>query len=107
VSIKPIDHNLTSINSLYQSKDKQQDFNKVKDTNTFLQNNSKVEIERDMSKIKNAEETLGKKIAEDGGKKSSSQEKSNKRQKKNKPNTEKDKVPINEEGKGLKLDLFI
>lgn len=106
MSIKPIDHNLTYNNTIYQSKDKQNDFNRSKETNAFLQNHEKSQIKRNMKKINDTEHTLGKKITKENNHESSGKKFS--RKKKDKEIIKLDSEKVKEEkGKGQKIDLLI
>lgn len=113
MSIKPIDYHLSFNNTIYESKEKQNDFNKIRDTNTFLQHDHKNKIDRDMKRIQQSKESEGKKINRenkqnrDSGKNSKDHSKrQNSKKLLNNPNDE-NKTSNNYMTKGHKLDIFI
>ncbi|WP_144414753.1 hypothetical protein [Clostridium aceticum] len=91
-----------------ESKEKQNDFNKIKDTNAFLQNTEKHQIEQNKNKVKHSEHTEGKKIAKDQKQHSQNKEDKRKTSKKSlKKATEQSDKTIGPKETGQKLDVFI
>ncbi len=108
MSIKPIDFHLTYANTINESKNKQVDFNRVKDTNQYMQNKQEAEVQRNKERIIQSEESKGKKINQEQAKEKSS--KQGKGKKKRQSQEQQDKKPDtikNADSKGLKIDIMI
>lgn len=110
MTIKPIDFHLSFNNTIYESKDKQNDFNRIKDTNAFLQNHQKNEIERSKNKIQHTEHTEGKKINKEDSQDSKNNKRRNGSKKSSKSlnsHSENNEKSRDLDKKGQKLDIFI
>jgi len=107
MSIRPIDHNMTYHNTIYQSQDKQKDFNKSKETNAFLQSYEDNQVKRNMNKIANTENTSGKTISKENNKQSNKKKFSNKENNNSTKDKNKGNKKIKEENKGQKIDVLI
>ncbi|SDK46346.1 hypothetical protein [Natronincola ferrireducens] len=111
MSIKPIDYHLTMKNIIYEAKDKHNDFNRIKETNAYLQNNEKIEFQRNKNRIKQTEETEGKKINNENKQQSKEQKKKSPCNRKTQDDcmqkeSKSSKVAI-DGNKGIKIDIFI
>lgn len=105
MSIKPIDHQTTLINSINESKVKHTEFQKIKDNAQHLQFDLQNQIKRDQKKVSNSEHCNQKRIDKKNKDQSQNKNKNRKKKKRNneiqKPKQESKKV------KGQNLDIFI
>lgn len=108
MSIKPIDFHLTYASTINESKAKQVDFNKVKDTNQLMQNKQEAEVERNKTRIIESEESKGKKINQENPK-DHNQNKGKDSKRRQAASKEKEERPPlkNSDSKGLKIDIMI
>lgn len=111
MSIKPIDYHLSFNRTIYESRDKQNDFNKIRDNNAFLQGDIKNETERKKTQVQETEHTEHKRIKDDNkNDEDKKQYKGNNRKGKKKANIKKlsdDNKIKHGMKKGNKLDVFI
>ncbi|SES68056.1 hypothetical protein SAMN05660297_00220 [Natronincola peptidivorans] len=106
MAIKPIDSHLTYNNTIHQSKEKQNDFNRIKDTTTFLQNDQKNEIERNRNKIQHTEHLEEKKVNNQNKQQSKKHKNHKNKEKKNKSSKNKEKMESDPK-RGRKIDIFV
>ncbi|GAB6088209.1 hypothetical protein [Alkaliphilus crotonatoxidans] len=108
MSIKPIDFHLTYANTINESKNKQVDFNRVKDTNQYVQHQQEAEVQRNKERIVQSEESKGKKINQEQAKEQNPKENKGKKKKQAEGRVKKKADPLKgADSKGLKIDIMI
>jgi|GEM_PF-4719321 len=104
MSIRPIDFHVTYANTVNESKVKQNDFNRHKEVNSFVEHQQAVEYEKNKKKVVNTEATQEKKVKPDDRQRQHWQQGS----KKKRDDREKDEsLSKKGETKGLKIDIMI
>lgn len=108
MSIRPIDFHATYSNTVNESKIKQNDLNRTKDTSNFAQYQQAAEVEKNKKRIVDTEKTLNKRVRPEDKKQPTDWEKE-KGKEKDKDNKKEDQDPISKKGetKGLKIDIMI
>lgn len=108
MSIKPIDFHLTYASTVKESKVKQDDFNKPKDNNQYLQVKTNQETEKKLQRSQNTEETNKKNISQEDKDRGSNQYQGKKKKKSNNNYQDpKDNKPKPKRGIGDKIDIMI
>ncbi len=116
MAIKPIDYNLSFNKTVYESKEKQNDFNRLRDNNAYLQNHLNSEINRKKQRIQKSEEMEHKKVRADDkeerdrkqkGFNNDAEENPTRRNEKGDIKTNKTRGKAIRGEKGYKLDVFI
>ncbi len=102
MSIRPIDHQISALNTVTEAKNQQNQQNKGHAINASMQDNMQSEVERNRTRVIQSDHTQGNKVDPDGQQKrdqDSNQRKKNKKQTKQKS--------AKEEFKGNRLDVRI
>jgi len=108
MSIKPIDFHLTYASSVKESRVKQNDLNRPRENEQYLQVKTSHEIEKKLRRAQSSEETNKKNISKKEKDRGSNNYKGKKRQHKENENDEnKDTKPIAKKGIGDKFDIMI
>lgn len=104
MSIKPIELQLSTLNTVHEAKQQQDHQNKGQLVNQSMQENLKSEVERNQSKVITADSAQGSLVDPDQEKeKEPFNKKNNQQNKKNQPKEE----PVKEANKGIRLDVRI
>ncbi|RQD67782.1 MAG: hypothetical protein D5S00_09775 [Tindallia sp. MSAO_Bac2] len=105
MTIKPIDQQITVLNSVQESKNQHHQNNRAHNTNQFIQGQNQNDVEKNKSRITSYDESQGQKVKSDEKKEQNQQHQSgNKKKKKDNP----DKEQTNKDnGKGSLLDIKI
>ncbi|SDY91017.1 hypothetical protein [Tindallia californiensis] len=106
MTIKPIDQQITVLNSVQESKNQQNQNNRAHTTNQFIQGQQQIETEKDKTRITEYDETQGQKINQDS-KKNNHNSKQQKKRKKKKGKNDLDEESFESEKKGTRLDIKI
>ncbi|WP_165913613.1 hypothetical protein [Serpentinicella alkaliphila] len=99
MSIRPIEYQSSLLNSVNEAKNRHVDYNKLKETNQYLQVQLQNEVKRNQKKVVNTHECIKKKVDDDKKEHSQKREEKDHKGKKNS-----DKIV---KTKGHNLDIFI
>lgn len=108
MSIRPIDFHATYSNTVNESKIKQNDLNRAKDTSTYAQYQQVAEVEKNKKRIVDTEKTLKKRVRPEDKKQPTDWEKG-KGKEEDKDRKKEKGEPLSSKGKtkGLKIDIMI
>lgn len=106
MSIRPIDFHATYTNTVNESKAKQNELNRTKETSSFAQYQQALEVEKNKKRIVDTEKTLNKKVKPEDKKQPSDWQQKNGKEKDRKKEEE-EAVCKKGETKGLKIDIMI
>ncbi|MEN1759420.1 hypothetical protein [Anoxynatronum sibiricum] len=101
MSIKPIDHSISALNTVHEAKNQHEQHHRGSNINAFMQDNVQSEVERNKSKVIHSDASQGSLVDEDGQQKNDRQHQKNK--KKKNPSEKK----ATESYKGNRLDIRI
>ncbi len=110
MSIKPIDFHLTYANTINESKAKQIDHNRVKESNQLAQHHQQVEIDKNLKRINQSEEAKGKiinKQDKNPNDRTDGEDSDNTHKQEANDNSKEKLPPKNFDNKGLKIDIMI
>ncbi|SCY13190.1 hypothetical protein [Alkaliphilus peptidifermentans] len=107
MSVKPIDFHLTYANTIRESKDKQNDVHRPKDTNHYIENKIQAEVKKNLQRTTNTEETKHKAIANKEKDKNSSKKNEDNKKRRKSSKEEIEKECNRNTGIGTKLDIMI
>ncbi|KAB3531356.1 hypothetical protein [Alkaliphilus serpentinus] len=108
MSIKPVDYHLTYANSIKESKIKQDDVNRFKDTNQFLQQKINQDTEKKLHRPENTEKSNKKNIGREENKKGKGSYQGKKRREgQNSASHNQENKPKTKSGIGDKIDIMI
>lgn len=102
MSIRPIDHQISALNTVTEAKNQQNQQNKGQNINAFMQDNMQNEVERNKSKVIQSDHAQGNKVDPDGREKG--QREDGQKKKRNKHEKQKS---AKEDFKGNRLDIRI
>ncbi|SFH49664.1 hypothetical protein SAMN05192551_101231 [Tindallia magadiensis] len=106
MTIKPIDQQITVLNSVQESKNQHNQNNRAHATNQFIQGQQQIEKAKDKTRITEYDETQGQKINQDN-KKNNQHSKQQKKKKKEKKKDDSTEETVISEKKGARLDIKI
>jgi len=102
MSIKPIDHQMSALNTVHEAKNQQDQQNKGQNINSMMQDKMQSEVEKNRNRVIHSDATEGSLVDPDQKKK---QEQQSSKKKKN--NKSEDLPQAKEDDKGIRLDIRI
>ncbi len=103
MSIQPIDHQISALNTVHEAKNQQENQNKAQTINSMMQDQVKSEVEKNQSRVNQSDNASGALVDPDQQQK---REQQSKRQ--SKKNSQDDNLPkAKEDSKGRCLDIRI